>query len=279
MSPSGGAALPVPGHLPSEADVTEWFGNVRRELDAGFLDAAQHRVLDTYYREAGLLSDFRRPFFLAHFCRPLSLALSHIFAGARQPRIIDLGCGTGTQAILFALLGGEVLGVDTASQSLEILATRKAYYERLSGRKLKIRCLQEDAFRVPYSDLGPFDGIWSLFAFNMMQPSRRLLDCILPAAAPGCRMAIMDGNRLHWGSKFRKRPFSPIPALAPPEFAEELSRRGFRVTAHRAGVGLPPVAWKLLPHRLLRSIEERYDGNWRFPVSHLILSTWPAGKG
>lgn len=278
MTPYENLDLPVPGEIQDEAGVAQWFENIRRELDGGFLDAEQHRLLDKYYREAGLLSPFRRPFFLAHFCRPLSLVLGHLFNGPQYPRIIDLGCGMGTQAILFALLGGDVLGVDTDNRSLRILEARKAFYEHLAGRKLKICCLQEDTFRVPYADLGPFDGIWSLFAFNMMQPSRRLLDIILPAAAPGCRLAIMDGNRLHWGKKLRKRPFSPIPALAPPEFAAELSRRGFLVTAHHAGVGLPPVAWKLLPSRLLRSIEERFDGSWRFPVSHLILSTKPAGK-
>jgi hypothetical protein len=111
-----------------------------------------------------------------------------------------------------------------------------------------------------------------MFAFNMMQPSRAVLAHALPALANGGRVAIFDGNRLHWGRRLRRRPFSSTPALTPLEFPAELARHGLVTTAQRSGAVFPPIAHRTLPGRWLKGAQAWLDGMWRFPVSHLILA-------
>lgn len=270
--------LPKLGSIPDENEVLSWFGNIAAELDATFMSVDQKKMLGAYYLDAGILRPLKTAYFQAHYGRSLALALAHLLGGRTKPRILDLGCGMGTQSLLFALLGAEVVGVDLDDRSLAVLKTRKNFYENQAGRPLNIRFFQADAFSFDYKVHGPFDAIWSLFAFNMMQPSRDLLGRILPAAAPGCRFGVMDGNRLHWGRHLRRKPFSPIPALSPIEFAAELIRCSFRVVAQHSGIGFPPVAWHVLPFGVLRSVEEMLDGHWRFPVSHLILAEKVPGQ-
>ena len=268
--------LPDPGMVPGESEVQAWFANIAVELGEDFLVREQKQALDAYYRDAGLLRTAKSAYFRAHYGCSIAMALRHLFgAGTPRPRILDLGCGMGTQSLLFAMLGAEVVGVDLDGNALEILGARMAFYERECGRPLAIERFQADTFSFDYWTHGLFDGIWSLFAFNMMQPSQIVLDRILPTAALGCRFAVMDGNRLHWGRRLRKKP---IPSLAPPEFARELQSRGFRVTGQYSGVGLPPVAWRLLPFGLSRAVENRLQGRWFFPVSHLILAE-KVGRG
>lgn len=264
--------FPGLGSFPGENEMLSWFGNIATELDDSFLNVDQKKILRAYYQDAGILRPQKTAYFRAHYGRSLAFALAHLFGAKPRPRILDLGCGMGTQSLLFALLGADVVGVDLDDRSLSILEARKSFYEKQTGRSLSLKYFQADAFKFDYVAEGPFDGIWSLFAFNMMQPSRDLLCRILPAAAPGCRFGVMDGNRLHWGRHLRKKPFSSIPALSPLEFAQEMSQHSFLVLAQHSGVGFPPAAWRVLPFVVLRSIEEMLDGHWRFPVSHLILA-------
>jgi SAM-dependent methyltransferase len=271
--------LPPAGTLPGEAAVRAWFANIAVELNEDSLDRDQKQALSSYYREAGLLRSARSAFFHAHYECSIATALRHLFGtGTTRPRILDLGCGLGTQSLLFALMGADVVAVDLDGNALEILGARAAFYGRHCGHPLAITRFQADTFSFDYGNHGPFDGIWSLFAFNMMQPSRELLNRILPHTAPGCRFAVMDGNRLHWGRWLREKPFSPIPSLTPLEFARELQVRDFRVTEQHSGIGLPPVAWTLLPFGLLRAVEKRLDRRWFFPVSHVILAEKAGGN-
>jgi 2-polyprenyl-3-methyl-5-hydroxy-6-metoxy-1,4-benzoquinol methylase len=50
---------------------------------------------------------------------------------ARRMRILDCGCGFGTESLIFALLGGKVLGVDLNVERLDIAKKRINYYKKL----------------------------------------------------------------------------------------------------------------------------------------------------
>jgi len=64
---------------------------------------------------------------------------------AREDKVLDLGCGTGSLAILCAAKGAEVTGIDLSAKMLAI-ARRKAEKAGLSGkiRLLKISALDMD---------------------------------------------------------------------------------------------------------------------------------------
>jgi cyclopropane fatty-acyl-phospholipid synthase-like methyltransferase len=81
-------------------------------------------------------------------------------------RAIDLGCGTGTNAITLARRGWQVTAIDFSGQAIR-RARRKA-----RAAKASIRFLQHDVTRL--DDLsGPFDFALDIGCFHGLEPSSR----------------------------------------------------------------------------------------------------------
>jgi SAM-dependent methyltransferase len=72
-------------------------------------------------------------------------------------KVLDVGCGTGSQSIPAARCGASVTGVDIAPNLLAQAAAR-AYVERM-----KIELREADAEELPFKD-GTFDVVMSMFA-------------------------------------------------------------------------------------------------------------------
>lgn len=255
----------------TEAEVWAWYSNIPLELEQSWLTAAEKQLFAAYYQEAGLLRTWRRPFFRHHFSRTFTRAVNHLFDGQEAPRILDLGCGTGTQSLFLALLGAEVVGIDLDDNSLEIFKKRKLFYEAQAGRPLKISTFNSSVFDFPYETVAPLDGIYSMFAFNLMQPSRRLFELLFAHVSDQCRLAILDGNNLSWRQKYLpgcRRPGR----LSPPEFAQELRKHSFEIVEHAAGFALLPPIWFLLPGSILRPVDSWLGRYWLMAISHQILA-------
>lgn len=263
--------IPEVGAPVSEATVWKWFLNVPEELKNPFLSIQHKADFASYYREAGLLRGWRRPFFRNHYARTFAAAARFLLEGAANGRILDLGCGTGTQSIFFALLGADVVGLDMDEQALAILEKRKAFYEQASGRRIKLVAYQADALTFDYGKIAPIQGIYSMFAFNLMKPSRLLLERLAARTAQGGRLAILDGNCTSWLPKLvpsRRRPG----CLAPVEFEEVLRDLSFMTVRHEAGCTVPPFLWCIVPAPLLRPIDALLGRYWLWAVSHQILA-------
>ena len=224
---------------PTTSSVLRFFENIATELD--LLPPASARLLRDYYMEAGLLGrPFKRGFFQHHFVRNVAKATRAIFDSSRTPRILDLGCGMGTQSIFFALNGATVLGVDMDGTALKVARERTALYEKMSGRGLDLRFMEANAFEFDFRAAGPLDVIYSLFAFNMIQPTTLLLDRLLPALRPGGLLIVQDGNRKMWFNRiFRRRP-----VLSKSELADQLEKRGLQIEDVSGLYALPPFVWR-----------------------------------
>ncbi len=267
MSDESVLRLPPESAALTQQDVWDWFGNVPRELEVLPLDDAERSLLEGYYRDAGLLREWRRPFFRHHYTYPLLLATRAIFDRHQRPCILDLGCGTGTQSLLFALLGARVVGVDMDATALGILAKRKALYESQIGRTLDISTHCGNVFELDFGPLGPFDAVYSLFAFNMMQPTAKLLDRLAPHLRDGAVFAVQDGNREHFFNRVFRRRFASSRVLRP-----MLDRLGFQDIRHIGGYAIPPILWSLAPDTLLTSLDQRLARSHLLAVSHLHLA-------
>lgn len=81
-------------------------------------------------------------------------------------RAIDLGCGTGTNAITLAQNGWHVTGVDFASVAIE----RARHKARQQG--LEITFLVDDVTRLPEA-IGPFDLVLDIGCFHVISPALR----------------------------------------------------------------------------------------------------------
>jgi SAM-dependent methyltransferase len=252
-----------------ESGLWAWYRNIPVELESRFLTAEQAAKMRDYYLEAGLLRPWRANFFRRHYCESFARASAFLLAGHERPHILDLGCGTGSQSIYLALLGAKVTGIDMDTEALEILRRRKALYEELSGQSLDIDLIDRNTFDIDYAELTPIDGVYSMFAFNMMQPSARLMDAMAAGFSADARLAIIDGNNESWLPRLissrRRNVWSPA------VFAEYLRSHGFRVIEHEGAVSLPPAFWAAsLP--LVKPLDTMLNRNWLFALSHQILA-------
>jgi ubiquinone/menaquinone biosynthesis C-methylase UbiE len=109
--------------------------------------------------------------------------------------LLDVGCGTGTEAIWLAQRGREVFAVDSSSRMLEVLSRRFAAADlRVSTRLLRAGDLMK---LVDELGEGSFDGAYSSFGALNTEPS---LDAPVAALArlvrPGGRIVLSVMNRL-----------------------------------------------------------------------------------
>ena len=264
--------IPYGGVTISEAAVWKWYLNVAKELSFSFLSKDDKSYFSDYYCEAGLLRTWRQPFFRHHFVRSFTKALHFIFQTPFPPRILDLGCGTGTQSLMFALLGADVVGIDIDTNALSILDKRKAFYEDMTGgKKLSLKIYTANSLDFDYEHIAPLNAVYSMFAFNMMKPASELLKKIIPHAAAGCRFVVIDGNSTSWLPKLlptRRRTAS----LTPIEFEQCLASHSFKTVAHEQGFVIPPVFWNICPYHVLKKIDNFLGKHWLLAISHQIMA-------
>ena len=250
----------------SPATIASYLNNITEEVQsADFNDAEYKQMVAMMFSK--YLEPTTRPFFLHHFCPLINLAVRKMFENTSTPRILELGCGSGTMSILFALLGAKVTALDFDAASVSTCKKRQELYEKQFA-PLQLEFLCGDALQVDYAALGQFDGIYSLFAFNMMQPTRGLLDRVLPCQKRGGTFMISDGNQLQvYNRYFRKRN-----CLSPLQMRNELSKRGYQVEALNFDCALPPAAFS---SATLSGLSERFERVvLRRPVNKWIASSY-----
>jgi hypothetical protein len=253
-----------------DIDTWGWYCNVLKELEAGFLTPEEKLCLVRYYQDAGLLSNSRWRYFRQHFSRTFDKAVRFLSARKTDGVTLDLGAGCGTQSIYLALVGSRVIALDMDERALTVLRKRKQFYENLIRRPLLITILRTNALEFDYSRIAPIGSVHSMFAFNMMQPSAKLLDTLQPHFGSKARIAVLDGNH---GCLFKRMlGRSRRTVWTPSRFRDEIERRGFEVRSHLGGVAIPPLMWQFAPERCIAVVNRILNTTWSFPVSHQILA-------
>jgi ubiquinone/menaquinone biosynthesis C-methylase UbiE len=100
--------------------------------------------------------------------------------------IADLGCGTGTSAILLASqLNLQVSAVDISAANMERAA------ERVESAGIAMRLVQADVHDLPFSDR-EFDAVLAECTFSLFSDQARVLAEIRRVLKPGGQLAITD---------------------------------------------------------------------------------------
>lgn len=106
--------------------------------------------------------------------------------GALPPgRALELGCGTGTNAIYLARHGWEVVAVDLVDRAIEQAR------EKADAAGVAVRLLHGDATRLDELDApGPYDLFFDLSCYCGIPPHRRdaYAEGLTRRAAPGARL-------------------------------------------------------------------------------------------
>lgn len=108
-------------------------------------------------------------------------------------RVLDLGCGIGTESLVFALNGAEVVGLDLSRASID-LAIRRATAEGLLGRCQFGVWNMED--RLPAGDRDAYDLVWAWGSVHHTPHPGRAVWNAANCLKPGGELRLMVYHRL-----------------------------------------------------------------------------------
>lgn len=109
---------------------------------------------------------------------------------AGQPRdVLDLCCGTGDIALLFARRGARVTGADFTEEMLRVASGRKEAPR--AGSRLQIKWVQADALRLPFAD-NSFDVVSVGYGLRNLADIALGLREILRVLRPGGKFLSLD---------------------------------------------------------------------------------------
>jgi len=110
-------------------------------------------------------------------------------------KVLEIGCGIGTDTINFARHGAQVTAVDLTEKSLEVARQRA----KLFGLESQIRFIQADAEQLSrFVPVEPYDLIYSFGVIHHTPHPHRVLDEIRKYLKRDSSVRIMVYNRWSW---------------------------------------------------------------------------------
>jgi SAM-dependent methyltransferase len=188
--------LPPPGIAPGWITVVDAYtGNPRvrrRPLPAGILPSGTEagdgvdnvEYWDSKFRSGSAMIEWDKNW------RPALKLQEAVEQGVIQPgRVIELGCGSGNDAIYLARQGFEVTAVDLAPTALS-LAARKA-----EQAGVQVNWVLADALALP--ELGSFDFIFDRGCYHWVRHvnAAAYVESLRRLSRPGARCLILSFNR------------------------------------------------------------------------------------
>ena len=113
------------------------------------------------------------------------------FDGFRDRRVLEVGCGAGTDLVRFALGGAKVTGVDLAPSAIEL--ARKNF----ALRGLEADFHEASGESLPFSD-NSFDLVYAHGVVQYTASDRDLIKECRRVLKPGCEAVFQVYNRISW---------------------------------------------------------------------------------
>lgn len=148
--------------------------------------------------------------------RRVHAASEEVFANAN--RLLDIGCGTGTDALFFAQRGHELVAMDPSSAMLAVAReklTAARCLSRVTFKEMEVKRIEmllddygEESFDGIYSNFGALNCISDLRSFastaaTLLRPGGKILLNIMPPMCPWEWVFFL--SRLKPRSAFRRR--------------------------------------------------------------------------
>lgn len=234
----------------------------RHHLDTGELRRYLHPLFDS----RGNLSRTG----MEGYSRRLLPVVELILAAPPGLKILDAGCGYGTESLLFAWLGGDVTAVELVPERADLAESRTEFFAGRSPVPLKLRFVRANVLKFLRRP-GSFDLIWAMEAISHIFPPQEFLFRAGPRLAPDGVLGLSDPNLANpfaWLRAVRIRGsirHSPHHRFRDPESGEPvdygqekifsvfglerlLRRTGYRVEAAHVsgflGARLIPESWR-----------------------------------
>lgn len=185
--------------------------------------------------------------------------LDRVFARAR--RVLDLGCGTGEDAVRLASRGTHVVAIDASPEMIR-MAEQKAR-ERGCSDRIEFHCVPMESLEGVLTG-APFDGVLSNFG---------ALNCALDLSGvvAGVAAKLQPGARLLWVLMGRYVPW---------EWGWYLLRADWRRARRRLGA---PIGWRGLtlayptPRRVSELLQPSFHIDALRPLGFALPPSYAAG--
>jgi len=163
------------------------------------LDENDLKVLRRYYKNV-IENPASRRFYCYNWVQRISLMVNLLLSLPEKEdpiRILDAGCGVGTESIFWASLRDdlEILGVDINAARLQTARARLPAYSRRLGHALSVRFSEEDVFKV--LDAERFDVIWVMEAISHIDPAEAFLKKVAENLGSNGYVVISGSNMLN----------------------------------------------------------------------------------
>jgi ubiquinone/menaquinone biosynthesis C-methylase UbiE len=179
-----------------------------------------------------LCVDFLDAFNSTPWLRAHKMRAFDFFGPQPQGTFLEVGCGTGTDALAFArrLVGGKVIGVDP-SRTMIGAAARRA-----EGAGLPIEFQCGSAYALPFAD-NSFDAVCSLMTFDILEHPLRALQEMVRVTRPGGQVLVSASDH---GSLVIDAPERRLTRLLIESFCDSMHSgwAGRQLPAHFAKCGL-----------------------------------------
>jgi 2-polyprenyl-3-methyl-5-hydroxy-6-metoxy-1,4-benzoquinol methylase len=141
------------------------------------LAAPEQKILDVYYQS------YKKRFnsYLRKQYDRQTKEISSLIG--KDSKVLEIGCGCGTESLWFTMLGAKVVGVDLNDSRLSVAKARTDYMEHYLGRQLSARFINASLFDLEFKE--SFDVIWLEQAFHHLEPRSQVphkltcTDCIV----------------------------------------------------------------------------------------------------
>lgn len=118
------------------------------------------------------------------------------FANWQGKRVLEIGCGIGTDTVNFARAGAQVTAVDLSPESVELTRQRAAIYGLSDRIRLQVADAEELSAAVPPE---PYDLVYSFGVLHHTPHPERAIDQIRRHyLRPGGTLKLMVYNRYSW---------------------------------------------------------------------------------
>ena len=128
------------------------------------LPAAEQKTFDHYYRS------YRRRFgpYVRRYYARQSRELVELIRARTAPRVLEVGCGCGTESLWASIQGGDVTGIDIDPDLQAVAKARRAFIEHETGETLASEFRRTSVLDA--DETKPFDIIFLEQSFHHLEP-------------------------------------------------------------------------------------------------------------
>lgn len=157
-------------------------------LSSDFLVGQEKLVFNNYYKSYKKLFAM---YIKYHYSQQI-MEMMDIISQIGRARILDVGCGCGTESLWMALNGADVIGIDIREERLRVAEARKNVLEQLTGKHTACKFIQTSMLDL--DDLLKYDAIWMEQAFHHLEPRDEVVDKIARLLKIGGYVVISEAN-------------------------------------------------------------------------------------